>query len=507
MTDPDPDPPTDPASSPPGPDPTPVPLRPPRLMRPERDRVELREICLDSLVAPDHPVRAIWQFVQSCDLDALSASIKAREGHAGRPAIDPAILFALWLWATLDKVATARHIDRLCKRDDTYRWLCGGVGVNYHALSDFRSHRGDWLDAQLTRSVGALISAGVVELATVAQDGMRVRAHAKAASFRRAASLEEALARAKARVAELAHERRLEVRGAEGGRSRAAKGRAARERQQALERAVATMAELQKARDGAGDAPGEPEAPSTDGGDEPPQGGADGGGSSAAVPTPPVAPPPEPDAKEGKGKKTPELRVSSTDPEARVMKMADGGFRPAYNLEFAVDVATRLIVGVDLVNAGSDSAQLVPMHEQIERRYGRRAGTYLVDGGFTTLAAIQRLSDDGVRVLAPRPASRKEGVDPGARKRGDTDQIAAWRARMDTEQAKLEYRERAATSEWSNAQAREHGLDRFEVVGPEKARAVGLLHALAQHVMGRARLARARIEWPERSMEGGAAMG
>ena len=483
MTDPDPDPPTDPASS--------LPLRPPRLMRPERDRVELREVCLDSLVAPDHPVRAIWQFVQSCDLDALSASIKAREGHAGRPAIDPAILFALWLWATLDKVATARHIDRLCKRDDTYRWLCGGVGVNYHALSDFRSHRGDWLDAQLTRSVGALISAGVVELATVAQDGMRVRAHAKAASFRRAASLEEALGRAKARVAELAAERAAAVTGAEGGRSRAAKERAARERQQALERAVATMAELQKARDAAGTS----SDPGRDGSPE------DGGGSGSGGAAPPA--PAEPQAKASqkqKGKKTAELRVSSTDPEARVMKMADGGFRPAYNLQFAVDVATRLVVGVDLVNAGSDSAQLVPMHEQLFVRYGRRAGTYLVDGGFTTLAAIQRLSDDGVRVLAPRPASRKEGVDPGARKRGDTDEIAAWRARMDTEQAKLEYRERAATSEWSNAQAREHGLDRFEVVGPEKARAVGLLHALAQHVMGRARLARAGIELSQGAM-------
>ena len=475
------DPPTEPAAA--GP---PAPLRPARLMRPARDRIELREICLDSLVAPDHPVRAIWQFVQSCELEALSVSIKAREGHSGRPAIDPAILFALWLWATVDKVATARHIDRLCKRDDTYRWLCGGVGVNYHAISDFRAHHGHWLDAQLTRSIGALIEAGVVELATVAQDGMRVRAHAKAASFRRAGSLDEALARAKARVEQLAAERTTAATGAEGGRSRAAKERAARERKQALERAVATMAELQRRAEPApgSDSPDDGSGSGSGGGSG---GGGGGSGGEAAAAAPAASarkrPPPEP-------------RVSSTDPEARVMKMADGGFRPAYNLQFAVDVATGLIVGVELVNAGSDSHQMMPMHRQIIERYGRQPRTYLVDGGFTNLAAIQRLSDDGVRVLAPRPTPRKVGIDPGVRKRGGSDEIAAWRARMDTDEAKEQYRQRAASAECVNARARERGLDRFEVVGAEKARAGGLIHALAQHVMGRVRLARQGMALP-----------
>lgn len=446
-------------------------LRPPRLMSPVRNRVELREYCLDSLVPESHPVRWVWQFVLSTDLDALRQPIKARQGHPGRPAIDPAILFALWLWATIDAVATARRIDRLCKRDDTYRWICGGVGVNYHAISDFRARNVAWLDAQLTRSVAALISAGVVDLERLAQDGMRVRAHAKAASFHRVGSLEEALERATEQVRALAAERATGS-GDPGlsRREQAARARAVRERQERLERALLTMSELQPS---GATASGPPDDSS-----DPPGGG---GGGAAATPGAVAGSLGEP-AKATK-KAPPAPRVSRTDPDARVMKMADGGFRPAYNLQFAVDVDTRLIVGLDLLNAGSDMAQLVPMHEQLITRYARSAATYLVDGGYTTLAAIQRLSEDGVCVLAPRPTPRTAGVDPDARKKGDTDEIAAWRARMGSDEAKALYKQRAATVECNNAWARNQGLSRFEVVGAAKARAVGLIHALAQHAM------------------------
>ena len=465
-------------------------LPPARLMSPVRDRVELREYCLDSLVPESHPVRWIWQFVLSTDLEALRLPIKARQGHPGRPAIDPAILFALWLWATIDAVATARRIDRLCKRDDTYRWICGGVGVNYHAIADFRTRNAAWLDAQLTRSVAALISAGVVDLDRVAQDGMRVRAHAKAASFHRVGSLEEALERATDQVRALAAERATG--GGDPGLSRreqAARARAARERQERLERALVTMSELQSST---ATASSPPDGPPSDPNDPPSGGG--GGGGAAATPGAESVGANKPAKAAKAAKKTPPApRVSSTDPQARVMKMADGGFRPAYNLQFAVDVDTRLIVGLDLVNAGSDMAQWLPMHEQLVARYARSATTYLVDGGYTTLAAIQRLSEDGVCVLAPRPKPRTVGLDPGARKKGDTDQIAAWRARMGTDEAKALYTQRAASVECNNAWARTQGLTRFEVVGVARARAVGLIHALAQHAMRLASLGICRL--------------
>ena len=128
-----------------------------RVMVAQRDQVELRACDLDSLLGSDHAARTVWAFVQSLDIEPLHTKIKAVEGVAGRPAIDPAILVALWLWATIDGVGSAREIDRLCERDDAYRWICGGVGVNYHTLADFRTRHVAWLDAQLTRSIASLL--------------------------------------------------------------------------------------------------------------------------------------------------------------------------------------------------------------------------------------------------------------------------------------------------------------------------------------------------------------
>ena len=171
-----------------------------RVMAARRDQIELRACDLDSLLGADHAGRTVWAFVQSLDLGALHAKIKAVEHAAGRPAIDPAILVALWLWATIDGVGSAREIDRLCERDDAYRWICGGVGVNYHTLADFRTRHVEWLDAQLTRSIASLLERKLVTPAVVSQDGLRVRAAAKAASFRRRSRLQEFVHEARAQV-------------------------------------------------------------------------------------------------------------------------------------------------------------------------------------------------------------------------------------------------------------------------------------------------------------------
>ena len=145
----------------------------PRLMTPQRDQIELRACDLDSLLGSDHAARTVWAFVQSLDLAPLHARIRSLQGSAGRPAIDPAILVALWLWATVDGVGSAREVDRLCERDNAYRWLCGGVGVNHHTLADFRTEHTAWLDAQLTRSIASLLERRLVSLNVVAQDGLR----------------------------------------------------------------------------------------------------------------------------------------------------------------------------------------------------------------------------------------------------------------------------------------------------------------------------------------------
>ena len=203
----------------------------PRVMTPQRNQVELRPVDLDALLAPDHAARTVWAFVLTMDLAPLYARIKSVAGRGGAPAIDPAILVALWLWATIDGVGSAREVDRLCERDDAYRWICGGVGVNYHSLADFRTMHEAWLDAQLTRSIAALLDRRLITLNAVAQDGLRVRAHAKASSFRRREKLAELLAQAQAQVQALKREL-TEDAGASARRKQAAVERAAREREQ-----------------------------------------------------------------------------------------------------------------------------------------------------------------------------------------------------------------------------------------------------------------------------------
>jgi transposase len=428
-----------------------------RVMSPQRDQVELRAVDLESLLAADHPARTVWAFVQSMDLAPLYARIKSVGGRGGAPAIDPAILVALWLWATVDGVGSAREVDRLCERDDAYRWICGGVGVNYHSLADFRTEHEAWLDAQLTRSIASLLDRRLVTLNVVAQDGLRVRAHAKASSFRRREKLAELHAQAQAQVSALKREL-TEDAGASNRRKQAAVERAAREREQRLAAALATMDKLQRKP-----LP-EPKKP------KPSQrrGRSDDGPGDPGK----VAPKPEP-----------EPRVSTTDADARVMKMADGGFRPAFNAQLAVDADTQFIAAVAVVNSGSDMGQMSPMHQDIQQRYATTPDHWLADGGFTKLQAIDELTARGTQPVLPPPSSRNPGIDPLTPKASDTPAQAQWRSFMASDLAKSLYVRRGATVECANAQLRRRGLARFNVCGLVKARAVLLWHALAHNLM------------------------
>jgi transposase len=165
----------------------------PRLLQPNRKQIEMRASDLESLLGEDHRARLIWGYVVHQDLSKLFEAVKARGSNAGRAAIDPRILFALWLYATLDGVGSGREVARLSLEHDAYRWICGGVSVNYHALNDFRAGNEALMDELLTDNVAALAAVGAISLERVAQDGMRVRADAGAASFRRQASLDEHL--------------------------------------------------------------------------------------------------------------------------------------------------------------------------------------------------------------------------------------------------------------------------------------------------------------------------
>ena len=425
-----------------------------RVLKPCRDQLQMRAVDLDSLLATDHPARIVWDFVEGLDLGPLYAEIKAAGVSPGRPAIDPALLIALWLLATLDGVGSARALERMCEAHDAYRWICGGVGVNYHTLADFRVQHSDFLDDVLTRSVAVLMMDGAVTLNRVAQDGMRVRASAGSGSFRRRKRLREFLKIAEEQLNQLRQE--LDEDPTSGSkREQAAYERAARGRKERVSQALHEMDQIESDRRYRTDK-GNPRKTPRDDSDKP-------------------------DRRKA-------VRVSTTDPQARMMKHADGGFRPSYNVQFSTDAASQVIVGVDVTNAGVDWNQLPPMTEQLRKRYGRCPTQSLVDGGFARFDAVQSASDLGTQVYAPVPAPNNAKHDPHRPRAMDSPAIAEWRTRMGTEQAKAIYKQRAAIAECVNAQARNRGLRQFMVRGLDKVRTVALWYALAHNLMRAARL-------------------
>ncbi len=426
--------PTDPE---PVPTPRPRPAAPPRLRRPERAPMELRCLSLEQLLPADHPARAVWDFVQGLDLSGLYAAIKAVEGHAGNTPIDPRLLFALWLYATVDGVGSAGELDRLCTEHIAYQWLCGGVSVNYHTLADFRVGHAELLNARLTDSVAVLIDQQLVTLQTVAQDGMRVRASAGADTFRRKPTLQRRLEEAQAHVQALARQTEDDA-VAVSRRQQAARQRAAQEKVQRLRQALAQMPQLQASREA---------------------------------------------YRKGTAAKA---RASATDPEARQMKMANGGFNPAFNVQFTTDVASGVIVDTTVVNQGADNGQMGPSRERIERRYGQASAQMVVDSGFASKQDIAAAAAAGTEVYMPVKNEEKllaEGKDPYQAKPGDAPAVAAWRQRMGTEAAKALYRVRCATAEWVNAGCRNRGLQQFRVRGVAKALACVLWQVLAHNLL------------------------
>ena len=311
------------------------------------------------MLPPGHAARLVWRFVEGLDLSAFTASIRSREGRAGRPAIDPKILVSLWLYATIDGVGSAREVDRLCYAHDAYRWLRGGVSVNYHTLSRFRVGHGAALDALLTQSITVLLDKQVVTVNRIAQDGTKIRASAGVRSFRRGERLRDCRQMARQQVART----KADADGAAPAARAAAQRRAADERLARVEEALAALPEVEAAKQR-------------------------NGTKSAA-------------------------RVSTTDPDARVMKMADGGYRPAYNVQFATDVDGHAVVGVAVTNGG-EPAELVPMLDQVQARTQRRPGAVFADGGFVSTAGIcRRRGARGAALRAGPGGQARPGIGRG----------------------------------------------------------------------------------------------
>src|ERR1051325_2106233 len=409
----------------------------PRLVTADRKQIELRPLDLDSLIPSVHRARAVWAFVEKLDLSAFYEPIKARGAVAGRPSSDPKVLVALWLYAYSQGVGHARELARLCEEHNAYMWLRGGVPVNYHTLSDFRTEHDQAIDDLLTQVLAVMTKEGLITLKRVAQDGTRVRTSAGASSFRRRDRLEEYLKQVREHVEAVKKQAEQSTEPHKNTRRQAAQERAAREWLERVDRAIEELKKIDAQR------------AEMKGGHKP------------------------------KG----DPRASTTDPEARKMKMADGGFRPAFNAQMTTDTESRVIVGAAITEDGTDYAHCAPMMEQIERRMGKKPEDVLVDGGFTSKATVEDVTKSGVTLYGPA-GQRKWKDDPYEIGSQDSAAVKAWKQRMVDPDTKEITKLRGATAETVNGDLRTwRGLSHFGVRGKRKVLCVLLWNVLAYDML------------------------
>jgi transposase len=424
-----------------------------RLRKPQRMQIQMVMQCVDDLVPAGHQVRTVAQFVSTLDLSAFFEPIKAREGVAGQSATDPALLVSLWLYANIRGIGSGRELGRRCdplEGNASFRWLCGGVTVNHHLLSDFRVGHADALDDLFTQVIALLVDKNLVQVSRISQDGVRVRVSAGADSFRSEERLEKLLEESRQHVQELRKQLDDPMYSAGlSARQKAARQRAAKEKQQRLEQAIAQLPELKQKQEAAAKKAG--------------------------------------NGQRGKQIRDKQVRVSTTDADARVMKMPNGGFNPAVNVQLATDTQSRAIVGVEVSGEGSDSAGLSePMRRQVEQRSGEKVRQHLLDGGYMKLQDIEQAHEQGVELFMPPKPARSEGtrgkeLQP---KPGDSEAILAWKQRMSDPAVNTIYKERASTSETVNADLRSHrGLVPLTVRSLPKIRCVALWCALGYNLM------------------------
>jgi transposase len=417
-----------------------------RILRADRRQLQWDLVDLEGLLAVDHRARLVWAFVERLDLRPFYDGIKAREGVAGRPAADPAVLVALWLYATLEGVGSARELERLCRGEVAYRWLCGGVPVNYHGLSDFRVGHEELLDRLLSESVATLMAEGLVSLDEVMIDGTKVKASAGKGSFLG----EKALARAERFAGERIRRLKGELDSDPGAgvrRRQAAQERAARELKDRASRALAALERLKAEKAERAKSHGKAEA------------------------------------KKG------EPKASLSDPEARFMRFADGARRPAYNMQIA---ATRegLVVALKESDRRNDAGLAGLMVDDIHRRYGQGPKAILVDTRYATaedIVALAGRKQGPVLVYSPLPDDRQD-VKPEtlkrrtATRRKEHHALEEWRRRMTSPAAAPVYKARRRI-ELVNAHFKNRGFGSLTLRGGLKARLVGLWHALAHNIL------------------------
>jgi transposase len=319
----------------------------PRYEAIDREQLFWRVINVERLIARDHAARAIWEFVGKLDLSGYSGEVRAVEGKAGRPGWEPRLLISLWVYGYGQGVGSARAIEELCEWEPAYQWLTGASVVNAHTLSDFRVKHDAALKGLFVQILGVLSADGLITLERVMQDGTKIRASAASDSFRSKERVERALQQAAEQVAAVDEMSEEET----SRRAAKARQRAQREREERLGLALEEFKKLER---------------------------------------------------EGSVKDKKKTRVSTSDPQARVMKQPDGGFAPSYNVQVNTDAANAVIVAVEVVQAGNDFEQLTAGLDRVEHNLGETPAQVVADGGYVSRDNIVEMKLSGVEFIGPQ---------------------------------------------------------------------------------------------------------
>jgi transposase len=411
-----------------------------RTREPVREQARMVFEVPEDIVPEGHPARLIWDALGLLDLSPLLSDAKSFEACAGRDRLSPRMLLAIWVYAISLGIGSAREIEKRLHSDVAFRWIRGQVEVGRTTLSDFRTQHGLAFDELLTKLLGVLIAEGLLSLELVAQDGTRVRASAGSASFRGKAALEDCLEQAKLHVkAVLASADDPNV----SENIKRAREAAAIDFQQRVERAMKAVEKIEEHRR------------------ESPQ---------------------RSKYREKPGQPAKKARASTTDPDARIMKMPDGGFRPGFNVQVATAGSqmggTQTIVGVQVTNVGSDMSSIEPMLQQIEARTGMKPKVLLADANHADHASIEAAAQRGVNLLMPTPDER-----PTGKWADNSPSVLAWYERMETDEAKELMRARSGIAELPNAKLKTRlGLGHILVRSLNKVLTVAVLTAFAHNL-------------------------
>lgn len=413
-----------------------------KILEPCRNQIEMNLFSLDELIVPDHKARAIWDFVNQMDTRPCFRGINTFYGETGRPASSPKVLFALWLYSILDGNSSARKLEELCKNHIVYQWIAGGIPINRTMLAEFRSNNSIKFEDLLTSCLAVMVQAGILKDTDFAQDGTRVKANAGFNSYRR----EETLLNLKRELLE--YIKILDAESTSNGYDKREKNTAERIAKDRMNRVDQALRNLEQAREVK----------------------KENGKKNSDYPT-------EEELKD--------VRASTTDPEVRKMKMGDGGFRLAYNVQFATGMNSRVIYGVNILqtlDAGEAPEMMLRVHQRLQKLGMPEAKNWVADSAYSSKDDVNQSAALFPRCRYYAPAKPRKGIDPKKPLKNDSEAILNWRKLIGNEEVEDVYRLRCSTAEFSNAQVKNRGLDKFSVRGLIKAKGEALLYAIALNV-------------------------